>query len=211
MRTLVVASRKGGSSKTSLSAHLAVEAERVGHGPVVVIDTDPQRGLAGWWDARVAETPVLVNIAGDLAATLAALREQGAATVIIDTPPQASPEIQEAVALADLVLIPVRPSPNDLRAVGSTINMVRAEKRKMTFVITQANSRAKITNEAVITLSQYGTVAPTLMGFRQDYATSMTDGRSAGELDASSPSAKEISDLWSYLHSRLQSEDSVNV
>jgi cellulose biosynthesis protein BcsQ len=42
MQTIVINSQKGGSGKTSLCAHLAVEAERAGDGPVYLIDTDPQ-------------------------------------------------------------------------------------------------------------------------------------------------------------------------
>jgi len=42
---LTIASQKGGAGKTTLSAHLAVEAERAGRGPVAVVDTDPQGSL----------------------------------------------------------------------------------------------------------------------------------------------------------------------
>ena len=41
MEIVVITSQKGGSGKTTVTAHLAVAAERVGHGPSVVIDTDP--------------------------------------------------------------------------------------------------------------------------------------------------------------------------
>lgn len=54
---VVFASQKGGSGKTTLSGHIAVEAERVGDGPVALIDTDPQGSLAKWWNARKASTP----------------------------------------------------------------------------------------------------------------------------------------------------------
>lgn len=46
MRVIVLASQKGGSGKTTLAGHLAVEAERQGAGPVALIDTDPQGSLA---------------------------------------------------------------------------------------------------------------------------------------------------------------------
>jgi cellulose biosynthesis protein BcsQ len=45
MDILTIASQKGGAGKTTLSAHLAVEAERAGRGPVAVVDTDPQGSL----------------------------------------------------------------------------------------------------------------------------------------------------------------------
>jgi len=89
MQVLTIASQKGGTGKTTLSAHLAVEAELAGAGPVAVVDTDPQGSLAAWWNTRVAETPrvAAVNIA-QIHAHLARLREQGINLVIIDTPPQ---------------------------------------------------------------------------------------------------------------------------
>jgi hypothetical protein len=59
MRILTIASQKGGAGKTTLTAHLAVEAERTGAGPVAVVDTDPQGSLAAWWNSREAPTPSL--------------------------------------------------------------------------------------------------------------------------------------------------------
>jgi cellulose biosynthesis protein BcsQ len=54
MRILTIASQKGGAGKTTLTAHVAVEAERAGAGPVAVVDTDPQGSLAAWWNTRQA-------------------------------------------------------------------------------------------------------------------------------------------------------------
>ena len=59
MKTVVITSQKGGSGKTTLASYLAVAVEHAGHGPAVVIDTDPQQTLATWWNAREAETPKL--------------------------------------------------------------------------------------------------------------------------------------------------------
>ena len=52
MRTLVIASQKGGVGKTTIAGHLAVMAESRGAGPVALIDTDPQGSLS----RRVAQT-----------------------------------------------------------------------------------------------------------------------------------------------------------
>ena len=60
MHVLVLASQKGGAGKTTLSRHLAVEAERAGEGPVILIDADPQGGLASWWNRRAAESADLL-------------------------------------------------------------------------------------------------------------------------------------------------------
>ena len=46
MKVIAVASQKGGTGKTTLCGHLAVQAERMGAGPVALIDTDPQGSLS---------------------------------------------------------------------------------------------------------------------------------------------------------------------
>ena len=61
MRVLALSSQKGGSGKTTLSGHLAVQAERAGYGPVCLIDIDPQGSLADWWNEREAEMPAFAQ------------------------------------------------------------------------------------------------------------------------------------------------------
>ena len=75
MRVLALASQKGGSGKTTLSGHLAVQAQRAGAGPVVLIDIDPQGSLADWWNEREAEYPAfaqttVARLASDLQVAL---------------------------------------------------------------------------------------------------------------------------------------------
>jgi chromosome partitioning protein len=199
MHVIAIASRKGGSGKTTLAAHLGVVADAAGHGPVGLIDTDPQGGLAGWWNARQAATPLWVDPSKGLPAAISAGRSAGYGVLLIDTPPSVASTIAEVMAVADLVLIPVRPSPNDLRAVAGTVELAKRARRRMAFVITQVVHRARITAEAAILLSQHGTVAPVMIHSRVDFATSMTDGRTAGELDPTSRSGAEITALWDYL------------
>ena len=57
MHTIVVNSQKGGSGKTTLCAHLSVQAQRAGDGEVFLIDTDPQGTLTTWHEKREAEAP----------------------------------------------------------------------------------------------------------------------------------------------------------
>ena len=203
MRTVVLASRKGGVGKTTLAAHLAVEAERAGAGRVALADTDPQGGLAGWFNVREAQTPVFVDVGPGLSAAMSACRRGGVDLLIIDTPPSVTETIAEVVGHSDLVIVPVRPSPNDLRAVGGTVALVLKARRPMVFVVNQVIPRARLTAEAAIALSQHGTVAPTMVASRVDFAASMTDGRTAAELDSSSRSAAEIAALWAYIFSRM--------
>ena len=205
MHVIVLANQKGGVGKTTLSGHLGVEAERANPGSVVLIDTDPQGSLSQWWHERTAETPRLARIEPEqLARQLRTLAASGVGTVLIDTPPAVTDTIRQVIALADLVLIPTRPSPHDLRAVGSTIALVEEAGKKMVFVLNGAAPRARITGEAAVSLSQHGTVAPVTLYQRTDFASSMIDGRTVGEISDGSRSAQEITQLWKYVSTQLR-------
>jgi len=204
MHVLVMASQKGGSGKTTLSGHLAVEAEAAGVGPVSVIDTDPQASLSQWWNAREAEAPLFAKVGMmELGDALAHLRQAGIKLAVIDTPPAITESIAQVVAHADLVVVPTRPSPHDLRAVGATVDIAERHRKPLVFVLNAATPNARITGEAAIALSQHGTVAPVTLHHRVDFAASMVDGRTVGEVVPRSPSAREIHDLWLYIQDRL--------
>lgn len=204
MKVIVLASQKGGSGKTTLSGHLAVQAALAGHGPVALIDTDPQGSLAKWWNVRSAADPVFIQSTyASLFNDLNQAREQGFRYVFIDTPPAVTRAISEVVSFADLVLVPTRPSPHDLRAVGATVDLVEARHKPLIFVVNAAAPRARITAEAAVALSQHGTVAATTIHHRIDFAASMIDGRTVMEAKPDGRSAQEVQELWSYLHMRL--------
>ena len=204
MKTIVLASQKGGAGKTTLAAHLAIEAERVGAGPAVLIDTDPQGSLAAWWNSRHADTPALAaaNLA-DLPAKLEALAAAGYKLAVIDTPPAITAAIRDVVKLADLVLIPTRPSPHDLRAVGSTVDIAQETGRPFVFAVTQAKPTARLTVQAVAALSAHGTVAPSIVHDRVDFAASMVDGRTVQESDPKGRSAGEMAELFAFVQARM--------
>jgi chromosome partitioning protein len=105
--------------------------------------------------------------------------------------------------MADLVVIPVKPSPHDLRAVGRTVEIVKAEGKDFCFVVTQAKGNALLTVQAVAALSAHGVVSPAVMHDRVDYAASMTDSRTVQETDPRGRSAAEIADLWKFVRDRM--------
>jgi chromosome partitioning protein len=205
MDILTIASQKGGTGKSTLTAHLAVEAERRGAGPVAVVDTDPQGSLAAWWNQRAAETPLFAAVdVARLAEHMAALEQERVNLVVIDTPPALLDPIRAAIGVADVILIPARPSPHDLRAVGVVVEMAEAAGKPFGFVVNGATPRAIIALQAVQAFAQHGPVAPVILHQRIDFAGSMVDGRTVGEINAQSRSAQEITDLWQYVHTQLR-------
>lgn len=205
MRVLAMASQKGGSGKTTLSGHLAVQAQMSGAGPVVLIDIDPQGSLSDWWNERTAEYPAFAQTTvARLAADLEVLRQQGFRLAMIDTPPAITMAIQSVIAVAELIVIPTRPSPHDLRAVGATVDLCERAGKPLLFVVNGATPKARITSEAAVALSQHGTVAPITIHHRTDFAASMIDGRTVMEVDGKGRSSQEIEALWTYISDRLE-------
>ena len=141
MLVIALASQKGGSGKTTLSGHLAVEAEKAGAGPVALVDTDPQGSLAAWWNVRTEKTPAFAKVGVfDLQSALEQLKRSGIKLVVIDTPPAITDAISHVISLADLILVPCRPSPHDLRSVGATADLADRHKKALIFIVNAADS-----------------------------------------------------------------------
>ena len=216
MLTIVINSQKGGSGKTTLCAHLSVEAERAGNGPVFLIDTDPQGTLTTWHEKRQAEAPQRVELPFDgIAEGLRQLRERNAAFCFIDTAPSRTDETAVLFDLADLVIVPIRPSPSDLWAASATVELLKREKVPFLFVLNQAKTNASITAQAAASLSHHGPVAETFIGDRVPYAAALTDGRTAIEITPKGPAAIETAALWqniqAWFHANMKTSEHANM
>jgi chromosome partitioning protein len=198
MQTIVVASQKGGSGKTTITRNLAVALGS----DVALIDTDPQGSLTAWWNRRDGEMPLLVNIDNGLPATLDALREAGIKMVLIDTPPSVHAFVADVIGLADLVVVPVRPTPDDLDAVGPTLDMIEAAGRNFVFVVSQAKKRTRLVLETVPALAQHGKVSPVVVYDRVEFPTAALDGRGVVEV-GDGAAATEINELVTYIRKQL--------
>ena len=205
MRTLAFAAQKGGSGKTTLAANVAVQAERDGYGPVAMIDTDPQGSLTHWRAQREASSPAFVQAPiARLAEHIADMRDRGMKLLVIDTPPAITSTIGHVISASDLVVIPTRPSPHDLRAAGATVDIAEHLGKPVVFVINGAHPTARITTEAAIALSQHGPLAASVIHQRTNFAASMIDGRTVLEVPGKSRSPEEIVALWNYLRDILE-------
>ena len=203
MKVVVAASQKGGSGKTTLVRSLAVAAE-VRHAPVVMLDTDPQGSLTTWYNRRAAETPQLAQLGTQsIDEILGRLRAAGAKLAIVDTPPSVHLFVSELIAAADLVLVPVRPSPDDLGAIGPTLALVEAAGRPFAFVITQAKPRTRLAAEALRVLAEHGRVAPAVLHDRTDYPVAAVSGLAASESAPDGKAALEVAELLGFIERQL--------
>ncbi len=211
MHIIVVASQKGGAGKTTLLRSLAVATQQT-VGRTAILDTDPQGSLTSWWNRRESEVPVLVKVdPADLESGIAKLEAAGIEYLFIDTPPSVHPELKDLLARATLALIPVRPSPDDLDAVGDTLALVEEAGCPFVFVLTQAKPRTRLQMQAVMALAKHGKLAPTVIHDRTDFPTAAITGKTVTELEQEGPSANEVREVLNYVLTQLNKSSSTHV
>lgn len=197
MHVIVINSQKGGSGKTMLCKHLAVEAERAGDGPVFLIDTDPQGTLTAWHSKRETETPIRVDLPfNGMEKGLELIRAHGAAYCIIDTASGRLDIASDLFKLADLVIFPVQPSEDDLTAAPVTVQNLKACGVPFVFALTRVKPNTLITAQAAAILSKHGQVAQTFVADRTGYKSPYAKGQTITEAESKGAAAQEIAALW---------------
>jgi len=196
MRTVAVMSQKGGAGKTTIAVHLAVAACKAGQ-KVVVLDADPQQSACVWAKARDSDEPVVAPVAATkLKAALEKAKESGFDLVIIDTAPNAGPDAVDVAKLADLVLIPVRPSVFDLSAAKRTIEIVKMAGVDSLLVLSACPHRAPEILMAREALGMSGLpVAEVAIGDRRPFARAVQTGRAVIEFEPDGKASEEINAL----------------
>jgi len=194
MRTLVVASAKGGVGKTTLATALAVEAAKSRR--VAVVDLDPQQSAARFLDLRNGDNPRLVTGVESIAEALDLLVDDGVALVVIDTAPASLSNLVPAVATADFVLVPVRPSPLDVEASDVMVELIEKSGKRFAFVINGALPGSTLVPGTRDMLADHGPVLSTVMTHTDAHPIAMIRGRTAAEIDRSGTCGREIAALW---------------
>jgi chromosome partitioning protein len=205
MKTLAIIAQKGGSGKTTIAVHMAVCAMRQKlH--TALIDIDPQGSAYDWFLSR-PENNMLNAVqatAGQLAALLKKAKTGGADFVIIDTAPHSDSAAAITAQLADFVLIPCRPARFDLKAISSTMEIVKLAKTPAAAVINGA-PKGRLAEEAKEALKQQGIiVVDTVLQQRVAYSHAVIDGRSVHEYEPKGKAAEEIDELFTCLKKPLK-------
>lgn len=201
MKIITVANRKGGAGKSTCAAHLSLEAVRAGL-KTILIDLDPQKTIENWWSKRHEDNPYLIDAnADDIHTVIKSLSDKSFDLCIIDTPGDTSIQATLGISIADLIVIPSKPTGPDLNAIGRTISMVKDQKKPYVFILTQAISRTTTALQAAFVLSEFGAVAPTTITNRICYAHAMASGTSASAIDKNA--ADELAKLWDYIAGKI--------
>lgn len=201
MKTVAIVSQKGGSGKTTVAVHLAVCAELAGK-TAAIIDLDPQASAQEWHSRRDAEAPEVITATPEqLPALLKSAKANGADLAIIDTAPHSDRAAVAAANLADLVLIPCRPSAFDVAAIGTTLNLLKVTKalNRTAILLNAAPPRGVLTDVAEAGLSEIVPVVPVRLHQRAAYSHAINSGHSVEEYDPQGKAAEEIRALYKWI------------
>lgn len=209
MDVLVFASRKGGSGKSTLSAHLAARISQTGQ-RCLLIDADPQGSLALWHGLRGTGEPALRKSRSGIGDILKVARRDEYKWALVDTPPNTSAAVVDAIRAATLVIIPARLTVFDLAAIRDTIEIAREYKKPYAVVINGApalrdNTESQYVTEVREAIARLN--VPIWSGQitnRAAYSLALEGGEGVTEYDASSPAADEINRLWTAIEKSVK-------
>jgi chromosome partitioning protein len=202
MVVITVASRKGGSGKSTLTAHLSAYANKASR-RCLLIDADPQGSLTLWHGLRKSGEPLLRSATRGVDNLIKAAKDAGLEWVFIDTPPQMSGIVNDAIRAATLVVIPARPSVFDIDAVKETIEYARERRKPYAIVLNGAPPRRDASEAPITALARESLdklKAPVWSGQitnRTTYSLALAEGEGAREFDPDSQAASEIARLFS--------------
>jgi chromosome partitioning protein len=204
MRTISVVARKGGSGKSAIALQIALAAHLRGR-RTLIADSDPQHSASAALEARLGGGPEVALTSGPQLYQLQwdAVRS-GVDTMVIDTPAVIVEDILNAVVLADLCLLVVRPSYFDLVAAVQTLQIVRPLRKPLMALLCPSARSAKWDRPAAVrkAVQALGAmrllVVPAIIRARGIYQVAMERGLSAEETEDAA-AAQEVADLWSYV------------
>jgi chromosome partitioning protein len=198
-KIVTIAQQKGGAGKTTVAAHLAVAWNQRGK-RVAVIDIDPQGSMTQWHKLREARFGegytglTFATVSGWRLGSEISRLKRTHDLIVIDSPPHTETEAKTAIRSADMVVIPVQPSPTDLWATKATLDLAASERIPVRVVMNRFAPNSKLA-QAILAELPAESIAKSHLGNRVVFASALLEGRCATETSPSSAASLEIKAL----------------
>jgi chromosome partitioning protein len=192
---IAVAQRKGGAGKSTIAANLAAAYAEQG-ARVALLDIDPQRTLARWDElrgksARARPLHFEAPTGWRLPSVLDRLRRESD-VVLLDTAPHDDSDARTAVRAADLVLVPLQPSPADLWSMDATLDLAKKEGRPVMLALNRAPASGRLLDQVRAQIAERGLpLAEAALGNRTAFAQAFMAGLGAVEAAPKGVAANE--------------------
>ncbi|KAF0224507.1 MAG: chromosome partitioning [Rhodospirillaceae bacterium] len=208
-KTITVAQQKGGAGKSTITAQLAVTFAQAGK-RVGVVDIDPQGSLAMWFEVRkMLVDPggagiTFLQASGWRLSTELDRMKRDLDVILVDSPPHAETDVRIAVRAADLILVPMQPTPLDLWATQPTLDLAKKEKSVAIVVFNRTPSKGKLVDAVKGKILQADMpVAESVLGNRVAFAASMMEGKGVAESNPRHTATREITALAAEIGAKL--------
>ena len=200
-KVISIANQKGGSGKTTVSVNLSVLWSNSGY-KVAVIDADSQKSFTNWFNARKnyygTDDTGITLISYDpstLSENIKNIRKNFD-FIIIDSPPQISMDSILIVRSSNHIFVPVQPTPVDLLATLTFLELVNKEKRKSTVILNRVLPRARLTEAMILRLRYAGaTIARSKLSSRVIFAETFNMGRGVIDISINSLASLKSSEV----------------
>ena len=184
MKTITVASAKGGVGKSTITSALAIRAclESM---RVALIDLNVDQGnLTQWWMMRNQPmNPRLVSETDSIPEKVRELKADGYEWLLVDGPPGEMDLIEQSIVVADFVLVPVKASIFDVNSIDAVVSMCRGHDKPFAFLLSDVDSRfAALNAQIVAAMRKEGPLLDAQISHRMAYAQALTGGKSGPEV-----------------------------
>jgi chromosome partitioning protein len=202
MNVVTIAAAKGGATKTTVTALLAVRATKGGK-RVAMFDLNGDQGdLTQWYALRSKPRgkPTFLRLipVEKVSQDIEVCRAEGFDWLFIDTPPSELDLIDNAILKSDAVVIPVRPSIFDIQSVTPIVEICRVRNRPFSFLLSAVDTKMpKLTESAKAALVNDGQIFATRIRYLQAYITAVAQGKTGPEVDKNLET--EVDNLWGEL------------
>ncbi|HEY7553001.1 MAG TPA: ParA family protein [Hyphomicrobiaceae bacterium] len=206
LRVVTLANVKGGVGKSTLCSALAVRAAEESR-RVALLDLDPQESLASWWTRRGRTKNPKLHEMDATTEAIELLIAEGWEWVFIDAGPAKIDLIEPGIAVADLVLIPTRPSAFDIEQASICLELCEVHGKPLAFVINQGSPGTKLTRSSIAFLQENvgaRVIKRPVITHQQSYMAALTVGKSGPEIDKSGEARTEIDELWAAVKKLLE-------